>query len=291
MASLKEVKARIISVGNTKKITLAMKMVASAKLHKAQLAIEQMLPYEQTLHSILSRFISTEEEGFSSPYLAQRELKRVAIVPVSSNSSLCGAFNNNISKRLSVLMTEYQALGTENILLFPVGKKITDAVLKQGYQIQGDFQNLSDKPTYAESMQLAEKLMDMFVKRTVDKVVLLYNHFKTTAVQVVTVDTFLPLSLSVEKQNNVSEGYLANFIVEPNVSELLPVLLQKVIKLKLFTAFLDSSAAEHAARTVAMQIATDNADELLTDLTIMYNKSRQQAITNELLDIVGGSMA
>lgn len=291
MASLKEVKARIVSVGNTRKITSAMKMVASAKLHKAQLAIDQMLPYQHALYDILTRFVEGNDEGIASPYLQQREVKRIAIVAVSSSSSLCGAFNTNIAKRLAVLMQEYAPLGSDNILLYPIGKKIADAMLKEGYTVQADFQHLADKPTYADSLALSQQLLDLFASGAVDKVVLLYNHSKNTAVQIVTVDTYLPFETPQQDSVTQQNGYHANFLVEPSVPQLLPILLHKVLKLKLYTVLLDSNAAEHAARTVAMQIATDNADALLTDLTIMYNKTRQQAITNELLDIVGGSMA
>ncbi len=291
MASLKEVKGRIASVNNTRKITSAMKMVASAKLHKAQAAIENMLPYERRLNHILTNFLNAESE-VRSPFIVKREVKRVAVVVFASNTSLCGGFNANIIRRLTVLLDEYKSLGMENVLLFPVGKKVAEGVKKLGFRIEGDFQHMADKPSYQEAADLASDLMNRFLHQDIDKVELLYNHFRSTAVQVLTRETYLPIDLSqAKKEEGVSRGQVPDYIVEPSVEVVLQELLPKVLRMKMFTVSLDSNAAEHAARTMAMQIATDNANELLQDLTVMYNKSRQQAITNELLDIVGGSMA
>ena len=271
MASLKEVKGRIASVNNTRKITSAMKMVASAKLHKAQAAIENMLPYERRLNHILTNFLSADSE-VESPFIVKREVKRVAIVVFASNTSLCGGFNANIIRHLTVILDEYKSLGMENVLLYPVGRKV------------------ADKPSYQEAAALAEDLMRRFLHRDIDKVELLYNHFRSTAVQVLTRETYLPIDLTQEKKEE-DKGRIPDYIVEPSVDVVMGELLPKVLRMKMFTVLLDSNASEHAARTMAMQIATDNANDLLQDLTVMYNKSRQQAITNELLDIVGGSMA
>ena len=287
MASLKEVKGRIATVNNTRKITSAMKMVASAKLHKAQTAITNMLPYEQRLHHLLTDFLVGSD--IESPYLTVRETKRVALVVFSSNSSLCGGFNANIIKHATQLLATYKGISPENILVYPVGKKVADALIKQGYAIQGDFQHMADKPSFAEAASLAQQLMDMFVKGEVDKVELLYNHFKSMATQVLTHEVYLPLQLP--DSSALEEGAETDYLLEPSREELLVMLLPKVLRMKLYTVLLDSNASEHAARTMAMQIATDNADELLQELTLMYNKTRQQAITNELLDIVGGTMA
>lgn len=288
MASLKEVKGRIASVNNTRKITSAMKMVASAKLHKAQAAIENMLPYERRLHHILTDFLSNSTE-VRSPFIVKREVKRVAVVVFSSNTSLCGGFNANIIKHLVDLLAEYKPLGLENILVFPVGKKVADAIKKLGFRTEGDFQHMADKPSYQEAADLASDLMKRFLHGDLDKVELLYNHFKSTASQILTRETYLPIDLSDAKKEEGEKTI--DYILEPSAEELMQELLPKVLRMKMFTVLLDSNAAEHAARTMAMQIATDNANELLQDLTVMYNKSRQQAITNELLDIVGGSMA
>ena len=285
MASLKEVKGRIATVNNTRKITSAMKMVASAKLHKAQGAITNMLPYERRLHGLLTNLLGGGEVlVWNTP----REVKRVALVVFSSNSSLCGGFNANVIKHATQWLDEYQALGKENILLYPVGKKVADALSKMGYAIQGNFQHLADKPSFAEAAELAQGLMNLFTRGEVDKVELLYNHFKSTASQILTREVYLPMQTS----GNTMEGKEdMDYILEPSREELLATLLPKVLRMKLYTVLLDSNASEHAARTMAMQIATDNADDLLQELTLMYNKTRQQAITNELLDIVGGSMA
>lgn len=285
MASLKEVKGRIATVNNTRKITSAMKMVASAKLHKAQGAITNMLPYERRLHGVLTRLLGAE--GAVSCFTIERKVKRAALVVFSSNSSLCGGFNANVIKQASQWLDEHQALGKENLLVYPVGRKVAEALVKSGCPIQGDFQHLADKPSFAESADLAQGLMDLFARGEVDRVDLLYHHFKSTASQVLTREVFLPMNLSGE--GSASQG--GDYILEPSREELLVMLLPKVLRLKLYTVLLDSNASEHAARTMAMQIATDNADELLQELTLMYNKTRQQAITSELLDIVGGQMA
>ena len=290
MASLKEVKGRIATVNNTRKITSAMKMVASAKLHKAQGAITNMLPYERRLHGLLTNLLSG---GDILSWNTPREVKRVALVVFSSNSSLCGGFNANVIKHACAWLDEHKALGIENILVYPIGKKVADALLKQGYSVQGDYQHMADKPSFAEASVLAQQLMDMFEKGEVDRVELLYNHFKSTASQILTNEVYLPFLSSNEEKLSDEESRTEeiDYILEPSREELLTMLLPKVLRMKLYTALLDSNASEHAARTMAMQIATDNADELLQELTLMYNKTRQQAITNELLDIVGGSMA
>ena len=288
MASLKEVKGRIATVNNTRKITSAMKMVASSKLHKAQAAIANMLPYEERLQHLLTNFLRGGE--VASPYVAQREVKRVALVVFSSNSSLCGGFNANVIRHATALIGRYRTeFGSGNVLIYPVGKKVSDALVKQGFEVQGSFEELSAKPTFAEAASLASTLMRMFRDGEVDRVELLYNHFKSTASQILTHETYLPFPLTCGDDASRSEE--TDYILEPSREELLTMLLPKVLRMKLYTVSLDSNASEHAARTLAMQIATDNADDLLQELTLMYNKTRQQAITNELLDIVGGTMA
>ena len=286
MASLKEVKGRIATVNNTRKITSAMKMVASAKLHKAQAAITRMLPYEQRISRLLANFLSGSEQVVS-PFTVQRKVKRMALIVFSSNSSLCGGFNANVIKHTQQWVEKQAHLPQEDILLYPVGRKVWEALTKQGYQVQGDFQHMADKPTFAEAAALAQSLMEMYQKGEVDRVELLYNHFKSTSTQVLTNEVYLPIPLP-DQEETLGE---TDYILEPSRAELLAMLLPKVLRLKLYTVLLDSNASEHAARTLAMQIATDNADDLLQELTLMYNKTRQQAITNELLDIVGGSMA
>ena len=297
MASLKEVKTRINSVKSTRKITSAMKMVASAKLHKAQGAIENMLPYERKLNKILTNFLSADLP-VESPYIKAREVKRVAIVAFSSNTSLCGAFNANVIKMLLQTVGEFRTLGQDNILIFPVGKKVDEAVKRLGFEPQETSPTLSDKPSYQEASELAHRLMEMYVSGEIDRVELIYHHFKSMGVEILLRETYLPIDLTrvvdeeeKQKEEEVQGGEIANdYIIEPSAEELIANLIPTVLSQKLFTAAVDSNASEHAARTLAMQVATDNANELIQDLTKQYNKSRQQAITNELLDIVGGSM-
>ena len=297
MDSLKEVKTRINSVKSTRKITSAMKMVASAKLHKAQGAIENMLPYQRKLNKILTNFLSADLP-IESPYIKAREVKRVAIVAFSSNTSLCGAFNANVIKMLLQTVGEFRTLGQDNILIFPVGKKVDEAAKRLGFQPQETSATLSDKPSYQEASELAHRLMKMYIAGEIDRVELIYHHFKSMGVQILLRETYLPIDLThlvdgeeKEKEEEVQGGEIANdYIIEPSAEELIANLIPTVLSQKLFTAAVDSNASEHAARTLAMQVATDNANELIQDLTKQYNKSRQQAITNELLDIVGGSM-
>ena len=297
MASLKEVKTRINSVKSTRKITSAMKMVASAKLHKAQGAIENMLPYQKKLNKILTNFLSADLP-IESPYVQEREVKRVAIVVFSSNTSLCGAFNANVIKMMMQTIGEFRTLGQDNILIFPVGKKVDEAAKRMGFKPQEVSPTLSDKPTYQEAAELAHRLMDLYVAGEVDRVEIIYHHFKSMGVQILLRETYLPINLTNvvseedrENEEEVQENEIANdYIIEPNAEELIASLIPTVLSQKIFTAAVDSNASEHAARTLAMQVATDNANELIQDLTKQYNKSRQQAITNELLDIVVGSM-
>ena len=274
-----------------------MKMVASAKLHKAQGAIENMLPYQRKLNKILTNFLSADLP-IESPYIKAREVKRVAIVAFSSNTSLCGAFNANVIKMLLQTVGEFRTLGQDNILIFPVGKKVDEAAKRLGFQPQETSATLSDKPSYQEASELAHRLMKMYIAGEIDRVELIYHHFKSMGVQILLRETYLPIDLThlvdgeeKEKDDEVQGGEIANdYIIEPSAEELIANLIPTVLSQKLFTAAVDSNASEHAARTLAMQVATDNANELIQDLTKQYNKSRQQAITNELLDIVGGSM-
>ena len=290
MASLKEVKTRINSVQSTRKITSAMKMVASAKLHKAQGAIENMLPYQRKLNKILTNFLSADLP-VESPFCAERPVKRIAIVAFSSNSSLCGAFNANVLKMFLQTVGEYRELGQDNILIYPVGKKIEEAVKKLGFFFLGSYQRLADKPSYDEAAALARLLMELFLEKNIDRVELIYHHFRSMGIQELLRERYLPIDLSAVQNEDGKTGMVNDYIIEPSAAQLIADLIPQVLSQKIFTAALDSNASEHAARTLAMQIATDNANELIQELTKQYNKTRQQAITNELLDIVGGSMA
>lgn len=294
MASLKEIKGRINSVKSTGKITSAMKMIASSKLHKAQMAIKNMLPYERLLMQIMGNFLSSES-SVQSPYIAERPVKRVALVIFSSNSSLCGGFNATIIKELQHFLKDYAALGTNAIDIYPIGKKVAKAVEKAGFMSKGDYSTMAEHPSFKSASSLAAQVMQSYTSGEVDKVEMIYFHFKSTASQSLTRKVYLPIQLDEFRQASTpssgkSEGWEKDYIVEPSRSEVLTSLLPQALHLEVFTALLDSNASEHAARTMAMQTATDNANDLLQDLTLMYNKSRQQAITNELLDIVAGSM-
>ncbi|MDD4823557.1 MAG: F0F1 ATP synthase subunit gamma [Bacteroidales bacterium] len=286
MASLKEIKGRIETVISTQKITSAMKMIASAKLHRAQGAIRNMLPYEKSLNDIMLRLLSSGGE-LSSPYIEKRSVQRVAIIVFSSNTTLCGAFNSNVNKELTQIIDSYPEVGNESILIYPIGKQISKQVVRAGFTPQGDFEKLANKPDYNEASELAHKLMRMFEAEEIDKVELLYHHFISTGKQVLTRSTYLPLDLQSVKTLDAEAQ--TDYIIEPEEKVLIQSLIPKVLSLKVFTALLDSNASEHAARMMAMQTASDNARDLLHTLTVQYNKSRQQAITNELLDIVGAS--
>ena len=321
MPSLKEIKGRIASVNSTRKITSAMKMVASSKLHHAQQMIENMLPYEDMLEHILKTFLASEADA-STIFSEERPVKRVALIVYSSNSSLCGGFNSNVIKMMQHAMDEYAHLGKENIVIYPIGRKVAEKAAKLGYPVGGEFSSLADKPNVQACIDLAMELGRKFVLGELDRVEMLYHHFKSAGSQVLTRKTFLPIDIDDElgrdKERDLTSNIVTkeaqeylkrrerdrdahreqenvkplndNFIVEPDMQTVLSQLIPKLAHLMLYTALLDSNASEHAARMVAMQTATDNADELLRELNLQYNKSRQQAITSELLDIVGGSV-
>lgn len=290
MASLKEVKTRIASVNSTRKITSAMKMVASSKLHHAQLAIERMRPYERQLSHIMSTFVGSMEGEIDTLYAGEREVKRVAIVLYTSNSSLCGGFNANVIKAFNRKVEAYRQQGIDIVSVYPLGKKAYDAVVKAGFTPSADYAALLDHPSYEKAAQVAAEIMESYAEGEIDRADLIYYHFKSAGSQILTEEEFLPIKLQTADDDSTSHTTQLDFIVEPSKEEVISQLVPKSLHLKLFTALLDSLASEHAARVMAMQVATDNADELLRELTLTYNKTRQQAITNELLDIVGGSM-
>ena len=282
MATLKEIKGRIGSVKSTLKITSAMKMVASAKLHKAQNAIEGMLPYEQSLKRTLDELLKAVRPD--GAWFADRPLRRVTLVCVASNSSLCGSFNANVIREALSRMAALRREGVEEMTVLSIGRKMADAMRKAGYPSPADYTALSAKPAYEPAADLAERLVKDFLEGRTDRVELIYNHFVSTSVHRTIRETYLPLAAAPATEGETYD----EFIVEPDKEELLGVLLPKTLKLKIYTVLLDASAAEHAARTVAMQTATDNAEDLLQELSLEYNKSRQQKITSEILDLVGG---
>lgn len=319
MPSLKEIKNRITSVNNTRKITSAMKMVASSKLHHAQVMIENMLPYETMLERILKSFLASEVDA-KTIFSQERKVNRVALIVFSSNSSLCGGFNANIIKSMLNAIEEYKANGISDFVIYPIGRKVAEKVNKLNLPSAGDFADLCDHPNAQQCITIAQKIGQRFRDGEIDKVELIYHHFKSAGSQILTRRQFLPININdvdftFDKGRDLtttiatkeSQEYLMknhrevnikedkakplndNFIVEPDLHVILGRLIPQYLHLKFYTALLDSNASEHAARMVAMQTATDNADELLRVLNLQYNKSRQQAITNELLDLASGS--
>ena len=307
MPSLKEIKGRIGSVKSTLKITSAMKLVASAKLRKAQQTIEGMRPYERKLQEMMERLVAQTGGMGTSEWSARPKdedaapvRQKVVLVAFASNSSLCGAFNANAVRLALETLKSY---GNADVTVYSIGRKMAEAMRKVGYPSPEDYQKLADKPSYAPAAELAESLMDAFREGRLDRVDLVYNHFVSSGKQVPVRETLLPMEISplasLGRNDNFpvissgAEGAVEksdiDYILEPSAAELLADLLPKSLRLKFYTALLDSNASEHAARTVAMQTATDNGEDLLQELTLQYNKSRQQKITSEILDLAGGS--
>ena len=280
--SLKEIKIRIASVTNTRKTTSAMKMVSSVKLRKAQQGIQYAVPYVEQLDHILKHLSSVPAARKVSPLVVEREVKEVAMVCFSSDSSLCGGFNGNIIKHSRALYNELYNID-KTPLVYTVGQKITDAFRKEGLSINTGYANLMQSRSYEQAASLADDLMDMYVNGHLDKVILTYTHFKSTGSQHIVDEVLLPVSVPA------GEALESDYILEPSAEELMKVLLPKVIRTKIYCAILDSYASEQAARVIAMQAATENADKLIGELTLQYNKLRQQAITSEILDLAAGS--
>lgn len=330
MASLKEIKGRIASVSSTLKITSAMKMVASAKLHKAQAAIGNMLPYEQRLSRILAHLLAVSEQpaGSSSQITRENaplnqhaalstatssetsgqyvpsdehipkfpakkrehtartggEVGRVAVVAFSSNSSLCGGFNAAVIRKTLAVVKKWEQEGAK-VTVFSVGRKMAEAMRKAGHPTPADYTKLADMPSYEGAAALADSLIEAFDAGSFDRVELVYNHFRSTASQPTQYEVYLPFSA-----DSLPEAAPVDYILEPSREELIAQLVPTFQRLRIYTTLLDANAAEHAARTVAMQTATDNGNNLLQELTLEYNKSRQQKITSEILDLVGGTL-
>lgn len=280
MASLKEVKGRIDSVKGTLKITSAMKLVASAKYHKAQLAAGRLEEYQKELSGILEMLPA----GGDIKSCGEAGAK-TAVVALSSNSSLCGSFNTNvIAKARETVAAEG---GAENVVLYAIGRKVTDSFARIGLKSVLDYSELSAHPTYADAAALADELVAGFNEGRFAKVVLVWSHYLSASSQKPIAETFLPYAAT--EQSVSKEELLQEYIVEPSCEELYAELLPKTLRLKIFAILLDSAASEHAARMIAMQTATDNGNELLSDLTLEYNKGRQAKITSEILDLAGGA--
>lgn len=296
MASLKEIRARILSVNSTKKITSAMKMVSAAKLHKSEENTLRFIPYKQKLTDMLTQYLSSIEPGsVSIPLAEKREVKRAAIICISSNSGLCGVFNSSVNKLLNEAIRNYQAKNVA-IDIYPIGKKITDYVKKLGFPVSIECNHLCDKPSYEEACKLVQPLVEAYKDQQIDELVVLYNRHKNAAVQFPTNEVLLPLSTEVSStptSSGAEDGSTQNllYITEPDIPTVINQLVPNVVRMRFYATILDSTTAEHGARTTAMQVASDNASKMIETITQQYNRVRQEVITNELLDIVGGSEA
>ncbi|MBL7933774.1 MAG: ATP synthase F1 subunit gamma [Bacteroidia bacterium] len=289
MPSLKEVRNKITSVGSTMQITSAMKMVSAAKLKRAQDAITQMRPYANKLKEILQN-VSASVDSSENVYARNNQVKNVLILAVSSNRGLAGAFNSNVIKKVNLLISSEYA--GANVTVIPVGKKVHDAFKRTKYLISGQdiphhASELLDKTTYENAAQVMDKVINAFLTKEFDKVVVVYNQFKNAAVQVTTEEQLLPVLPPSADQ----KGPNVDYIYEPSQEFIVNELIPRSIKTQFFKALLDSVASEHGARMTAMHKATDNAKAMQRDLKIMYNKARQAAITKEILEIVGGAEA
>ncbi len=292
MASLKEIRARIVSVNSTKKITSAMKMVSAAKLHKSEENTLRFIPYKQKLTDILTQYLGCiEPDTVYIPLAEKREVKRAAIVCISSNSGLCGVFNSTVNKLLNEALAQYTANNVA-VSIYPIGKKISDQVRKLGYTPLINCNHLCDKPTYEDACTVIQPLVEAYLNKEIDELVVLYNHHKNAAAQIPTREVLLPLSTEIADAANAdSDKQNLLYITEPDIPTVINQLVPNVVRMRFYATILDSTTAEHGARTTAMQIASDNATKMIETITQQYNRVRQEVITNELLDIVGGSEA
>ena len=285
MANLKEIRNRIASIGSTMQITSAMKMVSAAKLKKAQKAIVEMRPYSNKLTELIQRLSSSLDVNDGSAFTVQRQPNKVLIVAITSNRGLCGAFNSNIIKH-SIELIETKYAGSE-VSVMTIGKKGND-ILSKTQNIFRNENDIFDKLTFENVTVMAQDLMDQFTDGHFDRIILVYNKFKNAATQIITEEQFLPIVPPVDEDLTNTE---TNFIFEPSEKKIIHNLLPKSLKTQLFKALRDSFASEHGARMTAMHKATDNATDLRDELLLQYNKARQSAITNEILEIVGGAEA
>lgn len=287
MANLKEVKERINSVVSTQQITKAMKMVSASKLRRAQDKIIQMRPYSQKLTAILNNVSSASEGKEDIVFAEKREVKNVLIVPITSDKGLCGAFNSNILKAANLAAA--QRFADQNVTILPLGKKAFEFFKKKEYKMIGEFYQVFSEVTFENVKRVADFVMDGFVIGDFDQIVLVYNEFKNVATQNVITEKFLPMeNIAVE---GITKGPEADYILEPSREFIIEDLVPTSLKIQFYKAILESNASEHGARMTAMDKATENAGDLLKDLRLMYNRTRQAAITNEILEIVSGANA
>ena len=283
MSGLKEIRNRISSVSSTMQITNAMKMVSAAKLKKAQESISATLPYSNKLSELIKNISSSTESEDINPLFEKRDFKKLLIIAITSNKGLCGGFNSNIIKEVNNIIINSSS---KKVDLLTIGKKGND-ILSKKFQVISSHNDVYDNFNYANVKEIADVIMHKFSEKEYDKVVLVYNHFKNAATQIITNEQYLPIEENNEDNNSVSGDY----IFEPNRAKILNELIPKSLSIQLFKAISDSIAGEHGARMTAMHKATDNASELRDQLKLTYNKARQTAITNEILEIVGGAEA
>ena len=284
MANLKEIRNRIASVSSTMQITSAMKMVSAAKLKKAQDAITAMRPYSDKLTELIQNLSSSIDGDTQNPYTEQRPVQNVLVLVITSNRGLCGGFNSNVVKAVSKnISTVYT---NKKVSLITLGKKGND-ILQKSFEIETNNNEIFDELTFSNASAIADSFMSDFTNKKYDKIEVVYNRFKNAATQIVTTETLLPIVSEQDDQNTAG----ADYIFEPTQENIVQELLPKSIKMQLFKALRDSFASEHGARMTAMHKATDNATELRDQLKLSYNQARQAAITNEILEIVGGAEA
>ncbi len=292
MANLKDVRIRIDSVNSTQQITSAMKMVSASKLRRAQNAIITMRPYAAKLNEIMQNISANMDESVESIYTLKRTAERVLIIGLASNRGLCGPFNANIGKTIIRRIDETYALQYKagNVEIFTIGKKLFDFLKARKFVINYRKDELLDKLTFDEVLPVAEDLMKDFAEKKYDRIEIVYNQFKNAAVQIIKTEEFLPIE-QVESGGEEQSSSNADFIFEPSKEEIVTELMPKALKIQFYKTLLDSVASEHGARMTAMHKATDNAQEMLKELKLSYNKARQAAITNEILEIVSGAEA
>ena len=293
MASLKEVKSRISSVKSTQQITKAMKMVSAAKLKRAQDRIIQMRPYSKKLTEILQNVSSESDEQLENKYAEKRDVHKVLIVPVSSDKGLCGSFNTTVFRRVNALLAgEYKAHNANgNVTFMPIGKRAYDFIRRKELPMVADYYELFKDLSFDDVRVAAEYAMDAFAKGDYDKVILVYNEFKNVATQILNTEQFLPIEEKVQDEAQRVAPFKMDYIFEPDQEFIVNELIPKSLKIQFYKALLESNASEHGARMTAMDKATDNAGELLRDLNLLYNRTRQAAITTEILEIVAGAEA
>jgi len=293
MAGLKEVRIRIASVKTTLQITSAMKLMAASKLRKAQMAILRLRPYALKLNEILQNLSPSIGDSGENLYIKQREPEKILLIVIASNRGLCGSFNLNVIKATNNLISgTYAAQNRKNnVNLICIGKKVSDYFRKRNYNVLEVRDDLFDNLAYENVIPLAEKVMNAFINKEYDEIFIIYNQFKNAAVQQLQVEQYLPIKPHQEIHDSIKTTVLSNYIFEPDKETIIRELIPKSLRIQLYKAILDSFASEQGARMTAMQKASDNAQEMIRDLQLSYNKARQAAITKELLEIVSGAEA